>query len=265
MQFVPAGTPNVLFCIWDVRVKDYQAFVDATHPDVSHGIYVTKETIDENGGCLITFEHDPSASWKNPGFDHPQTPNDPVVGVSWNDAQAFCQWLTQKERAEKKIASYLEYRLPTDAEWTAAVGKSKYPWGDQWPPPDHAGNYCDQAFAAGLPGAGWSSILLPGNDGFAHTSPVGSFRANAYGLYDMGGNVWQWCEDWYHSSMNSEDVRQTLPSSGDDAGGDTYRVMRGGSWAEKTPEHMLSACRSYDAPEAGFSDRGFRVVIARAP
>jgi len=265
MGFVPAGTPNVLFGIWEVRVKDFQAYVEATQASAVGGIFVTKAKTKADGSPALAFERDPEASWKNPGFDLEQGSTDPVVGVSWNDAEAFCQWLTKKEHAEGKLAASRMYRLPTDAEWSRAVGSKKYPWGDTWPPPDGAGNYGDQALAASLPGAGWDRLLLPENDGYSRTSPVGSFRANAYGLYDMGGNVWQWCEDWYEATMNNEEVLQTLPSLRNDGGGRAYKVLRGASWDDYWQVYLLSSCRSCDYPEVGYADRGFRVVVADAP
>ena len=103
------------------------------------------------------------------------------------------------------------YRLPTDAEWSAGVGlqgeegtnpKEKsskiklYPWGKEWPPPKGAGNYAGEEAKTGDWPAVWQ-VIEGYNDGYPRTSPVGSFAANANGLYDMGGNVWQWCEDWY--------------------------------------------------------------------
>jgi len=103
--------------------------------------------------------------------------------VSWQEAKAFCAWLTATERTVGKIGPRDQYRLPTDQEWSVAVGDNKYPWGDEWPPPTNAGNYFDESAVKQLP-AGWLHII--GNDGYARTSPVGSFRPNQYGLYDMG-------------------------------------------------------------------------------
>jgi len=99
-------------------------------------------------------------------------------------------------------------------------------WGTQWPPPRGAGNYD-------------SSLNV---DSYEHTSPVGSFGANRYGLYDMGGNVWQWCEDFYAGQ------------SGD-------RVLRGGSWGDYESGRLLSSCRLVNAPGLRSSSRGFRVVL----
>jgi len=265
MPFVPAGTPDVLFGIWDVRVKDFQAYVEATHAQPAAGIFVTKAITHADGSPALGFELDPSASWNNPGFDLDQGSTDPVVGVSWDEAMAFCQWLTKKEQAEGELAANRQYRLPTDAEWSRAAGKGKYPWGDAWPPPAEAGNYGDQALASSLPGTGWASLMLPGNDGYSRTSPVGSFRPNAYGLYDMGGNVWQWCDDWYQAAMNSAEALQKLPGLRNDGGGHACKVLRGASWNDYNPEFLLSSCRSFDNPDVRYADRGFRVVVAPSP
>ena len=129
MAFVPVPGTDVQFSIWETRVKDYAAYAAA------------------NAGV--------DASWKSPSFTQADT--HPVVNVSWEDANAFCAWLTRKEQAAGKITASQRYRLPSDAEWSVAVGlgretgsspeekdagvKDVYPWGNQWPPPVGAGNY----------------------------------------------------------------------------------------------------------------------------
>ena len=147
------------------------------------------------------------------------------------------------------------YRLPTDAEWSAAVGlqedsggtpKSKdmkikgvYPWGSSWPPPSGAGNYADRTAKSRF------SDLTPiedYEDGFATTSSVGSFKANEFGLFDMGGNVWQWCEDWFNGEQKS-------------------RVWRGASWCDYNPDLLLSSRRLSDTPDDRNIYGGFRCVL----
>jgi formylglycine-generating enzyme required for sulfatase activity len=182
-----------------------------------------------------------------------------VAAVSWNDAHAFCRWLTDKERKAGILGANQTYRLPTDAEWTKAAGNGKYPWGDAWPPPPGAGNYADEAFAASMPVKGWPHV--PGNDGYPYTSPVGTFRPNVYGLYDMGGNLWQWCEDWYQASMNDDVLLTKYPALNEDAGGSKYKVLRGSSWLGHTSDNLLSAYRSSNAPGNRFTYYGFRVVV----
>jgi formylglycine-generating enzyme required for sulfatase activity len=179
-----------------------------------------------------------------------------VVAVSWDDAAAFCAWLTTQERAAGKISGTQSYRLPTDAEWSVAVGlneaaggmpkdkdeqiKDVYPWGTQWPPPAGAGNYADAAMHDSFP----TNTVIDGyNDGFAATSPVGSFNANQFGLYDMGGNVWQWCEDWYDESQKG-------------------RVQRGASWYNDTASYLLSSYRNWAIPANRYGSTGFRCVLA---
>jgi formylglycine-generating enzyme required for sulfatase activity len=176
--------------------------------------------------------------------------------VSWEDARIFCNWLTRKERAEGVLRANEVYRLPTDAEWSAAVGlgdeagstpaeksraiKDLYPWGRGWPPPAKAGNYADQTAKRKRPRI---NAIEGYDDGFPETSPVGSFAPNLYGLYDMGGNVWQWCEDWFDGSQ-------------------TNRVLRGGSWLFGNPPALLSSFRHKAAPDSGNIGVGFRCVLA---
>ena len=268
MVFKPVPGTNVLFNQYDTTVQDYRAFVQATGREQPGGIYAIKPKYKADGSRSLAWDLDPNLSWSNPGFD--QGPTHPVVGVSWDDAIAFCKWLTQQEQAGGKLGQQQMYRLPTDAEWSATAGGCKYPWGDAWPPPAGTANYADEAFAASLPGQGGTVFHhVPGNDGYPRTSPVGSFAPNQYGLYDMGGNVWQWCMDWYQASMNSDEDRAQYPAFNNDGGGKTYKVLRGGSWRNMTPEGFGVGYRERDAPGPGRPggpdgrrDRtGFRVVV----
>jgi formylglycine-generating enzyme required for sulfatase activity len=245
VKFVPAGTDGVLFSVWDVRVKDFKAFVDATGYDATGGMVSI-------GGDGIKSRGD---TWKSPGFT--QTEDDPVVGVSWNDAKAFCQWLTKKEQDAGTLASDQEYRLPTDAEWSTAVGldensggtpaeknskiKNLYLWGTQWPPPQGTGNFGgSEAKDTNLP-RNWTE-LAGYDDGYPRTSPVGTFNANKYGLYDMGGNVWQWCEDKFGDASDQ-------------------RVTRGACWASVGPENLLASFRGRGLPDSRDARNGFRLVL----
>ena len=246
MEFVPVPGTEVLWCKWDVRVQDFEAFVEATGYDATAGMVSLRSDGWKQRGD----------TWKSPGFS--QGPTHPVCGVSWDDAKAFCKWLTEKERREGRLRATQEYRLPRDWEWSVAVGLDEprggtprgkdgkvqgvYPWGTQWPPPSGAGNYAGDEAKDG----NWPSnyVVIDGNDdGYARTSPVGSFGANRYGLYDMGGNVWQWCEDYY-----------------DGQGG--ARVLRGGSWGDFNPASLLSSYRFCARPDYRCGNRGFRVVVS---
>ena len=219
MEFVRVPKLDALFCIWDTRVEDYRAYVEA-NPRVD-------------------------GKWKNAGFKQKDT--EPVVNINWSEANAFCTWLTQKERAEGKITAQQEYRLPTDKEWSAAVGDHKFPWGDQWPPPKGAGNYAPDFKV----------------DDFDKTSPVGSFAANEFGLYDMGGNVWQWCSDWYQWDMNDPAISGMYTWLKVDGGGKTYRVVRGASWSSGGDQAYLSSgYRDRGEPDRHRNNYGFRCVLA---
>ncbi|MEI6032678.1 MAG: SUMF1/EgtB/PvdO family nonheme iron enzyme [Verrucomicrobiae bacterium] len=259
MRFVPMPGTDALMSVWDTRVRDFRAYAQATGYRQQGGIYVLNPVKTKDGkGYSLNFEFDAGASWEKPGF--PQTASHPVVSVSWDEAKAFCRWLTAKEREEGKIGKDQEYRLPTDEEWSEAVGETRYPWGNQWPPPANAGNYMDDALVSKLPANAWTRV--PGNDGYAYTSPVGTYQPNRLGLYDMGGNVWQWCEDWYRAGMNERAVLERIPGLKDDGGGKKFRSLRGGSWNFGFPEVLLSSFRGHDPPGFRNSLYGFRCVLS---
>ena len=179
--------------------------------------------------------------------------------VNWFDAIAFCKWLTEKERDENVLDQTLSYRLPTDLEWSAAAelpnegettpeardGKiqNEFPWGKQWPPPSGAGNYADKN-AKRARGIFIESYV----DGFAQTAPVGSFQPNALGLYDLGGNVWEWCQEGY--------------KGGGATGGRDWGVLRGGSWANSNRTELQSSYRNVVDRSERDVIYGFRCVLA---
>jgi formylglycine-generating enzyme required for sulfatase activity len=188
-------------------------------------------------------------SWRNAGFE--QTDEHPVVNVSWNDAVEFCKWLSKKESKT--------YRLPTEAEWEYACRAgttTRYYSGDDPETLAKVGNVADAAAKAQFPDWTWT---IKANDGYVFTSPVGKFKPNAFGLYDMHGNVWEWCQDWYDDGYYAK-------SPTDDPPGPTtgsLRVGRGGSWL-----HVARLCRS--AYRCGFrpgsrgSNLGLRVSLVPA-
>ena len=244
MRFVPvpAGYKKpLLFSIWKTRVKDFDAFVTDAHYDATKDMW--------SFGSKGQGDHN-VANWKSPGF--PQTDLHPVCGVSFVDAVAFCQWLSKKESRQ--------YRLPTDHEWSCAVGigdreraadgprgnhrkiDGVYPWGTQWPPPKGAGNYAGEE-CRGLANFPRNYATIEGyRDEFIYTSPVGSFDANPLGLYDLGGNLWEWCDDWMDADHR-------------------HRVLRGGSWGDEVPTCLLSSFRKHDQPDYRGVVYGFRVVL----
>ncbi|NUO79362.1 SUMF1/EgtB/PvdO family nonheme iron enzyme [candidate division KSB1 bacterium] len=176
-------------------------------------------------------------------------PKHPVVGISWNDAKKYCEWLSQK--------GPWQYRLPTEAEWEAAArgGRSrlKYSWGEGAPQPGKGGNIADESLKEVLPNL--SMIWRAYNDTYTYTAPVGKFGANAFGLYDMTGNVWEWCSDWFGTNeYEKRDGNNPMgPSNG------TEKVIRGGSWSD-TPDKLRLSYRRGVPPTFRSNNLGFRVV-----
>jgi formylglycine-generating enzyme required for sulfatase activity len=189
----------------------------------------------------------PKHTWRDTGF--PQGENHPVVDVSWNDAVAFCKWLGEKERKH--------YRLPTEAEWEYAcrAGTTTRYWcGDDPQSLLKNANIYDQSSAKVFPE--WSKYALPGDDRFPFTAPVASFQPNPFGLYDMHGNVWQWCSDFY-----GKDYYAKSPVD-DPQGPATERkhVRRGGAW-HSWPLYCRAAFRNYNTPQSRYFNLGFRVAL----
>lgn len=216
MRFVKIPNTSVMFSIWQTRVQDYKIYAEESNNEVNE-------------------------NWKNPEWKGlPVTPGEdyPVVNINRSDAQAFCQWLSEKEGRK--------YRLPTDVEWSIAAGLEEagegtptdksdkldlYAWGTSWPPPNGVGNYDD-----------YSNNAIPGyKDGYPRCSPVGSFPVNRFGLYDMSGNVWEWVEDWMDENKRDG-------------------VMRGACWGNNKDRILLSNRHRFN-PEIRGSSIGFRVVL----
>jgi formylglycine-generating enzyme required for sulfatase activity len=168
----------------------------------------------------------------------------PVEQVSFADAIEFCKKLSQKARRV--------FCLPTEAQWEYACRagtETTFSFGDSDADLHKNGNYCDLSNTMGLE---WQDKLH--SDGFDKTSPVGSFKPNDWGLYDMHGNVWEWCSDWFADSFSG--AKSTDPS-GPPTG--NLRVIRGGSFSD-APSRCSSASRSGCYPEQGTANIGFRVV-----
>ena len=189
---------------------------------------------------------DPKFNWKSAGFD--QGDDHPVVNVTWNDAVEFCRWLSQKEKRA--------YRLPTEAEWEyacrAGSNSNWYAGNDEQILPSIA-NVADRSLSTNRIAFRYAK---PWDDGFAFTAPVGRFQANAFGLHDMHGNVWEWCSDWYDEKFYSQ-------SPEDDPQGpltpQMFRVQRGGSWIN-LPRSSFSAHRLWNVPGTRNATSGFRVA-----
>jgi hypothetical protein len=219
MRFVPlADKSRMLICVTETSVRDYETW--------------TRET---------------GRSW-------PQKPsfllggNHPAAGVSWEDASAFCAWLTERDRATKLISPTASYRLPSDVEWSQAAGladeagvdpaarhlsdKAHYPWKtkpDDWKPGTLAANL--------------DATKIPGTaDSYSYTAPVDSALPNDLGLHEMGGNVAEWCVD-------------TWPAAPEE------RVIRGGSWLGSDKDTLLTSARAHTLKNATRSDLGFRCLL----
>jgi sulfatase modifying factor 1 len=251
-----------------VRINEKQHRVRITKPfylgvyDVTRGQFAKfvadtnyKTEAEKDGKGAFGFDakgriaQKPEYTWRNPGlglFGNQQTDDHPVVDVSWNDAQAFCQWLSKKEGKT--------YRLPTGAEWEYACRAgttTPFHFGDKLNGDNANCNGSNYPYGTATKGAylKW-------------TTPVGSYKPNAFGLYDMHGNVQQWCADWFDEKYYANspvDDPQGPPNPG------LFRMSRmtcGGGWNSYAVD-CRSAARG-DSPLTLFDIfTGFRVVLAR--
>lgn len=178
--------------------------------------------------------------------------NQPAVYVSWEDAKAYAKWLTNKSGGRYR------FRLPTEAEWEyaarARTTTARY-WGDD---PDDACRYGNVHDRTSRRVNKFKWIPHDCNDGYAVTAPVGSFKRNPFGLYDMLGNIWEWCEDTYSEDAYSKHERNNPIYTGSGS----YRVFRGGSWGG-VPSDVRSANRYYFRP--GFRDGSLGFRLLRMP
>ena len=166
----------------------------------------------------------------------------PVEQVSWIDATNYCAHLTTQARAAGRIPTNSVYRLPTEAEWEYACRAgttTRFYYGDD---PGYT-NLADYAWYG---------------DAFGTTHPVGQLLPNAWGLYDMAGNVWEWCRDWYANYPGGSLLDPPGPGTG------TNRVWRGGGWFW-VGKYERSARRSNNLPTYTYDGLGFRVVLAQGP
>jgi len=183
-------------------------------------------------------------SWKNPGF--PQTDWHPVVCVSWNDAVAFCAWLSKKWQAT--------VTLPTEAQWEYACragSPATWPWGDREEDASGRANVADESDTIA-----WSYKFKGVRDGYAYTASVASFSPNRFGLQDMIGNVFEWCLDWHDKNYYYQEAPITDPPGAKEG---LARVLRGGAWVSD-PRPARSSYRFRDDPSSSAPFFGFRVL-----
>jgi formylglycine-generating enzyme required for sulfatase activity len=218
MVWIPRGT-------FPMGSRSAQAYSDEmpVHAVILDGFWLGKcEVTQRQYGALMGMN---SSKFKGP--------NQPVENVSWNDAVEFCRKLSQ--------ATGKRYTLPTEAQWEYACRAGS------------TGEWCFGNDERALAGYAWYDMNSDGR-----TQDVGTKRANGWGLYDMHGNVWEWCADWYGPYTGGAQRNPAGPNTG------TARVMRGGTWCHR-PNHTRSALRSRNAPHRGHYGSGFRVCRVASP
>ncbi|VWX61120.1 DNA recombination protein RecF [Burkholderiales bacterium 8X] len=237
----------------EVTVAEFGRFVAATG-------YVPESIADGTGGYGFNPRYDPATSprgdafegrdprysWRNPGFA--QGPDHPVVNVTFADATAMARWLSGIEG--------VTYRLPTEAEWEYAAragSRTRFNTGDDPKSLRGSANIFHRDSAVNWPQ--WQVYAMAEGDGHPFTSPVESFAPNAFGLYDMHGNAWEWCSDWHDDAYYA--ISPVDDPTGPPQG--SVKVRRGGSW-HTWAFYARSAFRNWNTPETRYPLLGFRLV-----
>lgn len=235
IKFIPLG--EVLMASTETRRRDYAEFTKATNARRPPPLPDPQQT-------------------KGAAF--------PVFGVDRDEARAFCDWLTKKERDLKLIEKTDRYRLPTDEEWSRAAGlppergkdpaerngrvRGIYPWGYDWPPPKGVDNFADQAAERR---GGLDKVIKGYDDKFPTLAAVTAIPANEKGLVGLAGNVSEWVDNDFE--MNPADKEKVMAT------------VRGGSWRSEDPDELLSSARQPWPPGTRRDNIGFRIVLARTP
>ncbi|HEX2886380.1 SUMF1/EgtB/PvdO family nonheme iron enzyme [Vineibacter terrae] len=224
----------------EVTRGEFAAFVEATGRQMGNVCYGAA-----SDGRLGDIQ---GGSWRTPGF--PQTDRDPVVCVTWADASAYVGWLSRETGKT--------YRLPTEAEWEYAARAgttfARY-WGDSPQGACRHGNFADLGIAAKFNWPRRPESIFMCDDGHAYTARVGTFAANAFGLHDMLGNVWEWTSDCWNETYAAAPATGAARTDGDCS----RRVGRGSSWYN-APKYSRAASRSWFVAGNRFSFLGFRIA-----
>lgn len=230
---------------YEVTKGQFRKFVEGTG-------YKTEAETDGKGGYGYTGDDrnplklSPKYSWKDWGVE--ESDEVPVVNVSWNDASVFCEWLSRKEK--------VVYRLPTEAEWEYACRagtKTRYFFGDDPEGLVRVANVGDATLKARRSPA---YPCLEASDGYDFPAPVGKFKPNGFGLFDMHGNVQEWCQDWYDTRYYGQSPTEDPPG----APNGLHRVCRGGAWRTWSAILSRSAHRSAYTPNDRSCFVGFRIA-----
>lgn len=234
---------------YEVTVGQFRAFVEATKYETDGEKTGGGNAHDEKA----VWKHRPGTHWRNPGYAGPYTQKDdhPVVHVSHTDALAFCKWLDG--RSLRFLAG--EHGLPTEAqwEWACRAGSGdRFWWGPDEDTTGKVANFCDRTLKRVHPD--WPRPAMPMDDGHAFVAPVGSYRANAFGLHDTIGNVWEFCSTRFgpYPEGAATDPGDLDPKRG--------FAVRGGGWSNVTAD-VRCGTRNADPPHFCHSNLGFRVTM----
>ena len=233
-----------------VRVSGFALGVyEVTYAEFSR--FLTETGYEPAGDCRVwpneRMSADAQYDWRDPGYPHAADGREPVACLNWTDAKAYVSWLSEKTGNT--------YRLPTEAEWEYAAragSTTDFYWGDD---PEAGCEYANMNDASGARNNfPWANGEC--DDGYPHASPVGAFKPNAFGLYDIIGNVWEWTQDCYVLYYEGAPVDG---SAHEISGECERRSVRGGSWITR-PDRNRVSIRARDPEDTVYFMFGLRVA-----